>query len=36
MRKRSKKRIPQEEKPWIRVQSYNDDLINIFFKKTTA
>ncbi len=35
MRKRSKKRISQEERPWIKVSSRKDEEINIFNKITS-
>jgi len=35
MRKRNKKRVPQDILPWVRVVSLDEDKINIFNKKTT-
>jgi len=35
MRKRSKKRIPQDVLPWVRVASRAEDELHIFKKKTT-
>lgn len=35
MRKRSKKRIPQDVKPWVRVKEVSNDLLHIPGKKTT-
>jgi ribosomal protein S14 len=35
MRKRSKKRIPQDLKPWVRVKEVSNDLLYIPGKKTT-
>jgi len=34
MRKRSKKRIPQDALPWLRITKLDDDNINVFAKKT--
>ena len=35
MRKRSKKRIPQDERPWIRVANRDEEVVNIFSRKTS-
>lgn len=35
MKKKSKKRIPQDVKPWIRVKDKNDDVFSMPAKQTT-